>query len=151
MTRNPRTILSDIRQLVGDTYLSSLYGINKRTLQRWTAQAPFVSEESIRANPMEKIVQVIARLRGEMGGDRVAQNLVEVFAAAAGGRLEVAEITPDKETVEEEMLDDATSLTVFREAIRSGASEVEVREAARRAKAEIDETLALYLSSRTTA
>lgn len=141
-----RKILAQIRDITGDGFLCQLYGCNVRTLQRWEADPAFVSPESMRENHPEKFKQVIDRIKADPRGMSVLCDLMSLFASWMGGRIELTDTCPDKATVEEEMLDDATSLNEFREAIRSGASEIVARSSARAAKKEIDETLSLYLS-----
>jgi len=146
-----RKILAEIRTITGDAFLCQLYGCNVRQLQRWEADPACVTPESIRENHPEKFKKVIDCLKANPQGIAVLYDLMSLFASWMGGRVELAVVSPDKATVEEEMLDDATSLNEFREAIRSGASEVSARTAARAAKKEIDETLQLYLGQMTTA
>ncbi len=148
MSTQSRTIINDIRNILGDAFLSVLYGCNKRTLQRWTALEGCVTEDSIRENHIEKLEKIVERLQQEQdrGGDLVAQALVSHLAARVGGRLEMSEVNPDKPTIEEELLDDADALSLFREKVRNGAPESEIRAAARAIKKEVDETLHLATS-----
>ena len=147
----PREFISAFRDLVGDTYLIKLFNLSvynnngRRSLNRWTAKRPYVDEDSIRENWIEKHEKVLKRLRQEPGGLVIARALVARHAHIVGCELAVkAEIVPDKNTMEAECLDDYPMLTAFHESIRRKEDVQCVRFLAAETKRELDETLATY-------
>ena len=76
----PREFIDSCRDLLGDTYLIKLFNVGQRTLQRWTAETPYVSEDSIRENWIEKELKIIVRLKKKSGGLDIARSLVSLYA-----------------------------------------------------------------------
>ncbi|MBW2342475.1 MAG: hypothetical protein JRF53_00420 [Deltaproteobacteria bacterium] len=151
----PRGFISAFRDLVGDTYLIKLFGLSPhknsgpRSLCRWTAKRPYVDEDSIRENWIEKHEKVLKRLLQEPGGLEIARALVARHAYIVGCELSVkTEILPDKATMEDECLDDYPAITRFHESIRDINPVPRVRHLWTEAKRELDETLAFYEGTR---
>ena len=139
-----RHLLQSAREKIGDAFLCQLFNCNTRTLQRHTALPGFVSDESIRQNIFEKVIQILTTLMSKAGGAIIARSIVSIFCAVVGGRFEITDTTPDKPTLPEEILDDYTALAEFCEAMRRGEPEGVVRNLCRKAKNELDQTLTLY-------
>lgn len=147
----PREFISEFRNLVGDTYLVKLFnlsvhaGSGRRSLNRWTAKLPYVDEDSIRENWIEKHERLLQRLIIEPGGLEIARSLVARHADIVD--CDLASRTtpnPDKTTIEEECLDDYPGMVEFHEAIRGNESIAAVKHLLSKAKRELDETLTLY-------
>jgi len=66
----PHEFVSAFRDLVGDTYLIKLFNLSvhnkngRRSLNRWTAKRPYVDEDSIRENWIEKHEKVESMKKG---------------------------------------------------------------------------------------
>lgn len=151
----PREFISAFRDLVGDTYLIKLFNLSvhnnngRRSLNRWTAKRPYVDEDSIRENWIEKHEKVLKRLMQEPGGVEMARALVTRHADLVGCELAIkTKILPDKCTMEAECLDDYPAVTGFHESIRNKESIPMVRHLWSEAKRELDETIALYEQTR---
>ena len=141
----PREFIDACRDLLGDTYLIKLFNVGQRTLQRWTAETPYVSEDRIRENWIEKELKIIHRLKRKAGGLEIARSLVKIYAHAVDCDLvSTSSADPDKTTLTDEWLDDYPPVTKFHDDIRDNKPLSAVRDSAMRAKQEIDETLTLY-------
>ena len=142
---NHREWLSNVRDLLGDTYLKGLFGISVRTLQRWVAKWPHVGEDSVRKNFIDRIEELLRRLGNEPGGIDYARAIVSRFAHLVGCEIRVKEtVTPDKATIEEECLDDYPAVMKLHEAVRAERELPVVEDCGDAARLEIEETLALY-------
>ncbi len=140
----PRNWLSSIREIFGDSYIIKLFHIEIRTFQRWTAKRPYVSEESIRENYIEKHDHILQRLMSE-GYTDIARAIVAHHAEITGCTIiPISEVSPDKTNLHEEMLDDYPAVTKLHAAILNSSPIDEVRHLSQMAKQELDETVALY-------
>lgn len=141
---NPRKWLSTVKDILGETYLLKLFKVSARSLQRYTALAPYVDEESIRGNYIEKHEIILSRLISD-GYRDVARSIVSRHADIVGCSIVPATAPePDKDTIEAECLDDHPALVRFHQAILNGDDVDTVRHRAEKATNEIMETLALY-------
>lgn len=142
---NPRDFLSACQELVGDTYLIKLFNIGIRYLQRLIAKRPYVDEDSVRENYLEKHEQLLKRLGTEPGGLEVARAIVARHAHIVGCELRCLDAAePDKKNMEAECLDDYPPITQLHEAIRAGKPKDEVRHLWQQSKRELDETYEMY-------
>lgn len=142
----PRNWLASIREIFGDSYIIKLFHIEIRTFQRWTAKRPYVSEESIRENYIEKHDQILKRLMSE-GYTDIARAIVAHHGEITGCTINpITEVSPDKTDLCEEMLDDYPAVTKLHAAILNNATIDEVRHLSQMAKQELDETVELYRS-----
>ncbi len=142
---NPRDFISTCRELVGDSYLIKLFNVSIRTLQRWVAKLPYVSEDSVRENYLEKHERLLERLQREPGGMDIARGIVERHAHKVGCELHCIESAePDQCSIEAECLDDYPALTKFHQAIRENPDADTVRHLWQEAKRELDETYEMY-------
>lgn len=145
----PREFISACRDLAGDTYLVKLFGVGPRSIQRWVAQRPYVDEDSVRENPVEKIEVLLRKIMTVPGGPEVARSIVSRLAGIAGCSLDGACCAlPDKGSIEAECLDDYPALVAFHDAIREGRSARAVVLRHMDARRELDETLNQYLRVR---
>ncbi|WP_152427656.1 hypothetical protein [Desulfotignum phosphitoxidans] len=81
----------------------------------------------------------------EKGKDDFARSAVDYLAAIVGCTLVCdGEIRPDKDTLADECLDDLPALADFHTALREKQPLPVVRELCRKAKQDIDESLALF-------
>ena len=148
---SPREFISAFRDLVGDTYLIKLFRLSprfdsgRRSLNRWTARLPYVDEDSIRENWIEKHEKVLKRIIIEPGGLEIARSLVSRHADIVDCEL-VSKTTPnpDKTTIDEECLDDYPGMVNFHQAIREQKPLIQVKDLLSKAKRELDETLTIY-------
>ena len=78
----PREFISSFRDMVGDAYLIKLFKLSthpesgRRSLNHWTAQLPYVDEDSIRENWIEKHERLMKRLMLQPGGLDIVRDLV---------------------------------------------------------------------------
>jgi len=144
----PRDFLTHSRDLLGDTWVVKLFSVGIRSLNRWTAKRPYVDEEGIRENPIEKYERLLEQLAKVPGGLDIARASVDRLAAIVGCELAATgpSLAPDKDTIEAECLDDYPALTEFHQAMQDGAPEEVVRDKKRLAVIEINQTEAFYLT-----
>jgi hypothetical protein len=143
---HPRQWLATVRDIVGINYMANLFGVSLRTVTRWIAQRPYVSEDSIRENPLEHFETLLCRLMGD-GYPGIARAIVGRHADLTGCRLvKIERAQPDKTLMEAEMLDDYPALVHFHDAIQQGMGLDTVRHLAEKAMEQIEETLELYRS-----
>jgi hypothetical protein len=143
---HPRLWLAMVRDILGINYMANLFGVNGRTVTRWIAQRPYVSEDSIRENPLEHFETLLCRLMGD-GYHDIARVIVARHADLTGCRLTKYDpAKPDKTLMEAEMLDDYPALVKFHDAIQKGKCLDNVRYFAQKATEQIEETLELYRS-----
>ncbi len=130
------------RYILGDVWLSKLYGVGPRTLQRYSADPAFT--ESSERNPDDRHRTVLRQLM-ERGRPDLARQVVGDDAQLVGCELRcLDEVEPDKRDIRDECLDDHGPVHEFHEAVRSRQSVKWVRHLWQQAKKELDETMALY-------
>lgn len=140
----PRQFLLAAREILGDSYFTRLFGVTLRTLQRWCAMKPYVDEDSVRDNYVEKHERILESLLAS-GNNEVARSIVARHAHIVGCELQsLNKVEPDLSSIEEECLDDYPALTKFHDAIRRGRPCEEIVHFWQEAKKELDETLKLY-------
>ena len=140
-------ILAFCRNIFGEKRFSHLYGFkSKATISRHLRNPDddAFREDVSRDNFIDSIQATIRDL-ARLGHERIARNIVEILLLELPGyRLEAAaECRPDRDTVEEECLDDYPAVTEFHQAIRDGQSVEVVRYLYLKAKAELEETYEL--------
>lgn len=140
--------MSACRDLVGDCWMIKLFKVGPRSLQRWVALRPYVDEDSIRENYLEKHETLLNKLMGLPGGGDVARAIVSRHAHLVGCELTcTTPAEPDKPTVEGECLDDYPALVAFHQSIQAGQSYEEIRYHWQQAKRELDETWTAFCRS----
>jgi hypothetical protein len=140
----PRPWLSTVCDILSVNYIATMFGVTIRTVQRWIAQRPYVSEESVRENPIEHFERILKRLIND-GYTDIARAIISRFANIAGCNLiNCVHVKPDKDHVEAEMLDDYPSLVEFHESIKKGANIDTIRFRAQKLFEEIEETIESY-------
>jgi hypothetical protein len=141
---NPRLWLAMVRDILGINYMANLFGVNGRTVTRWIAQRPYVSEYSIRENPLEHFETLLNRLIGD-GYEDIARAIVSRHADLTGCHLVPNELPkPDKTLMEAEMLDDFPPVVKLHAAIQQGMSFDTIRHLSEKAVNEIMETVELF-------
>lgn len=142
----PRDWLSAVKDIFGDSYILKLFKIDMRTYHKWIAKAPYVSDESVRGNYIEKHDIILQRLMSD-GYDEIAQAIVAHHANLVGCDLVRVRrtVVPDRDNVEDEMLDDYPALTEFHRAIRKGADIDTIIALKNSVIDELDETLELIV------
>lgn len=76
----PREFISAFRDLVGDTYLISVHNKNgRRSLNRWTANRPYVDEDSIRENWIEKPEKVESMKKGPIISEEKRDEVLQIW------------------------------------------------------------------------
>lgn len=141
---NPRKWLAAVKDIFGDTYLTKLFKVSLRSLHRYIAQSPYVDEESVRANYIEKHEIILARLIND-GYEDLARAIVSRHADIVGCVLAPASAPkPDKSTLEAECLDDHGPLVRLHQAMLDGEDLDTVRHLAGEIHRELDESLEFY-------
>lgn len=141
---HPRFWLAMVRDILGINYMANLFGVNGRTVTRWIAQRPYVSEESVRENPLEHFETLLTRLMGD-GYTDIARSIVSRHADLTGCHLVPnARPKPGRNLMEAEMLDDFPPVVKLHAAIQQGMSLDTVRHLSEKAVDEIEQTVELY-------
>jgi len=144
---SPRDFLSTVRDILGDSFVLNLFRVDIRAYQRWTAKKHHVAAESYRENYIEKHDVILGRLMKD-GYEDIARAIVAHHAEIVDCVLTpIKTITPDKNNIKDEMLDDYPCITDLHEAIRKNMDIDEIRYRVEAAKREIDETVELYRSN----
>jgi len=140
----PREYFNFLQAKLGKTYITKKFNVGERAVERWTADEKYVGEESVRKNPIEKIEETLRDLM-ERGYATEAQAMVARWARLVGCEVVDCEaVTPDRQDLPSECLDDYPPLTAMHQAINERKPIELVRFLAHEAKREIDETVALY-------
>ena len=131
---------------LGKTTMNKLYQVGERTIERWSAD-PATTATSKR-NPLDRYEDLLSMLM-ERGKKDVARTAVGRQAAIVGCELNVVGlgVKPDKETVEEECLDDYPVVIEFHDSIRRKARPEEVVKLCKAAERELEETKVKYLQN----
>jgi len=143
-----RQFLMAATTLFGTKYMHKLYKVSKRCFYTWIADEKYVGgDSSIRANYIEKHEELLKELMTDPEGVEIARALTARHASLTGCDIVLKEVvTPDKETIEQECLDDYPALTRLHTAISEKKSSDLVEHLGRRVKQEIDETVVSYQS-----
>lgn len=140
----PRKWLATVRDILTPAWFTKFFHVDNQTVIRWIADPIHVSESSVRTNYLERHEAILTRLMND-GYEELARSNVSRLAAIVGCALvPLGPPTPDKETIEQEMLDDLPPLVALQEAIIQGKSMDDVRFLGEQAKGEIDETVEFY-------
>jgi hypothetical protein len=127
---------------IGMATVQKLFKVSPRQIDRWACDPDFA--ESSQRNPMDRYETLLKKLM-ELGAVDVARSVVDRQASIVGcGLVENTEICPDKATLADELLDDLPALADFHSAIRHNADIAIVRDLHRKAKHDLDESLAAY-------
>ncbi len=129
----------------GTSYLSNLYSVAIRQIQRWSCDPDF--SESAQRNPMDRYEKVLKRLV-ELGRKDVAMGAVDRQANIIGCHLVCTTAAPDKDNLNEELLDDLPVVARLHQAIIENKPNAVVRELLVKAKQELDEDYQAYLSAK---
>lgn len=143
-----RQFLMACTTLLGSKYMHKLYNVSKRCFYTWIADKKYVGgDSSIRENYIEKHEELLKELMTDPDGIEIARALTARHASLTGCEIIVKDIiTPDKETIEQECLDDYPALTRLHTAISDKKSHDLIEHLGRRVKQEIDETVVSYKS-----
>ena len=129
---------------LGKSVVLKIWNCSGRTLERWSADPAYA--ESTTKNPLGMLGITLEKLM-EKGRADFARSAVDYLAAIVGCSLVCdGEIKPDKDTLADECLDDLPVLAELHTAMRDNKPLPVVRELAGKAKQEIDESLAFYMS-----
>lgn len=140
----PRKWLATVRDIIGPDFISNLFGITDRSVIRWISLPEYTSEDSIRVNYLEKHETILSRLVND-GYKNIARAIVSRHAGLVGCSLvPTGAPTPDKDTIEEEMLDDYPVLVKLHQAIQNKKDMDTVAYLANEFIAEIYETVEKY-------
>jgi len=131
-----------VYHLKNKSLVLKIWNCSERTLLRWSANP--ATTQSITKNPLEMLGITLEKLM-ERGRADFARAAVDYLAAIVGCALVCdGEIHPDKDNLAEECLDDLPALAAFHTSLRENQPRAVVRELCRKAKQDIDESLALY-------
>jgi hypothetical protein len=134
------------RRVLGDSFLTVLYNRGQRQIYRWSADPDFTDPAGAERNPIDRLKTILERL-AERGRQDIALSGLSILAAAIGCEVQPFGITvPDKNTVEDEMLDDYPALIALHNHIRSKESIPTIQHHAAQAKRDIDETVQKYIN-----
>ncbi len=133
------------RRILGDTFMTTLFSRGSRQIYRWSADPDFTAESE--RNPLDRMVTILQRLH-EQGRTDVSVAALTIMADAIGYDISPKElVVPDKNTLEEEMLDDYPALTAFHSMIRDKAPIDKIHHYAKAVKRDIDETVIKYVEA----
>ena len=125
----------------GKGFLSKLFGVEHRQIERWSSDPDFTS--SAQRNPMDKYETVLKRLV-ELGRKDVAIGAVDRQAQIVDSQLTRPNTIPDKQTLNDELLDDLPAISAFHTAMRNGEHLLVVRELFSSAQDEIAQSYEAY-------
>ncbi len=133
------------RRILGDTFLTTLYNRGSRQIYRWSSDPDFTSPEGFERNPLDRMKILLHRLH-ERGRSDIALAALSFLSKAIDCQVHpIPIITPDKATIEAEMLDDYPAILRLHEAIRDSEPDEAVTHHCLEAKRELDETLFKYV------
>lgn len=145
-----RQFLRRTRGFLTDDVVLGLVKKEYRTYMAWSADK-HTDKGSRRTNPIENFEKWIKKLFDELmddptgSGTPIARGLIAHFARSLGCGVYANEpVTPDGETIEEELLDDYPALIRLHGAIRSGRDIEQVELLSSQLKREIEETVEQY-------
>ena len=125
---------------LGKSTLTTLFKKSSRQIDRWSCDPDF--SESAQRNPMDKYETLLNKLV-ERGVMDIARAAVDRQARIVGCDLKCSEASPDKATIEEELLDNIPALAKYQQAVMTKQPLEVIRRAARKVIQEIEEDLAL--------
>lgn len=135
-------IMSALRHVLGRSAFMQFLGVSAAQMDRY-CRNPRCSEDFDR-NPLERLGDVLTNaVIG--GGEKHVRQAVDHLLRPLGLRVAPVESgEPDKPTVEEEILDDYSTLNLFASLMRSKEHPSVVRTAKDKLIAEIEETFVRY-------
>lgn len=131
------------RQHLGITTLTKIFNIGTTQAYRYCTNPRF-DHESTRRNPIDNLKILFEEMR-EQGGDEVIKAALNDMASVINHRVQpVSQCQPDKQTMEEECLDDYPGIVKLHDLIQKQADISLVHAQADQVKREISETVELY-------
>lgn len=130
---------------LGKSTLTDLFKKSIRQIDRWSCDPDF--SESAQRNPMDKYETLLNKLV-ERGVMDIAQAAVDRQARIVGCELKFSDAFPDKDTIEEELLDNLPALAEYQKAVTDRRPFAVIRQAAMKVIREIEEDLALIEAER---
>ncbi len=128
---------------IGAVKLQKILSVGYVQIRRYCSN-PQYTEKSSRG-PIENL-RIILNAMVEAGAESEAQTIVDYLAEAIGMDLRhKSTVTPDKDTLEAECLDDFPSLVKLHELMRDGAPLNAIKEAERDVHAEVEESVAFVV------
>jgi hypothetical protein len=125
-------------KVLGYSFLQKLYRRSLRQIYRWGADPAFC--EDTEANPLDRLKVIFTRL-AEIGREDLALQGLKILAEAIDyDIIPNNKVIPDKQSIEQECLDDYPALTMYHEAIRSNDDLRKIAYLKDKAKIEIEET-----------
>jgi hypothetical protein len=144
-----RQFLRACTRLFGLRFMYKFFNISERTFCTWRSDKKYVSPDSIRRNYLEQHEELLKVLMEDPDGVEIARALTARHASITGCEIVIkAIISPDKNSIEEECLDDYPPLTRLHSAITLNKDIDAVEFLAGKAKQEIDQTIQLYKSNK---
>ena len=131
--------------LLGMTSLTKLFKISPRQIDRWACDPDFT--ESSQRNPMDRYEALLKKLM-EIGSFDMARRAVDRQARIVGCELRCTDVVPDKESIQDELLDNLPALAEYQESVRAKKPIGVIRSLAQKVITEIEEDLALIESER---
>lgn len=129
------------KEILGVTELQKIFSRGHTQVNRYCMNPKF---EDSQRNPLDRIRLLIEKLT-KQGQALAARTMLNHLAEPLGCRMQpVEEVVPDKETIEEECLDDYPELVELNRLVSMRANPATVRTQAETAIREIQETCALY-------
>ena len=144
-----RQFLKACSKIFGISFMLNFFKISERTFAMWRADKGYVDETSVRTNYIEKHEELLRLLMEEPDGEFIARSIVSKHANIVGSEINIkSPVIPDKESMEEECLDDYPPITKLHNAIRTKLDPAVIEFLGDEARKEIDETVQKYKTER---
>lgn len=132
-----------VKKILGKTFMPKIFKVSPRQVDRWSCDPDF--SESSQRNPMDRYETILTELM-EIGKEKIARGAVDRQARIVECHLICSgDVTPDKDNLSDELLDDLPAVTKLHTAIINREPEQVVRELLSKAKRELDEDYQAYL------
>jgi len=126
--------------ILGMTCLTKLFKISERQIARWACDPDYT--ESSQRNPMDRYEALLKKLI-EIGSFDMARGAVDRQARIIGCELKFTEVVPDKNSIQEELLDNLPALAEYQEAVRANQPIEKIRALHAKVIDELEQDLAL--------
>lgn len=134
-------VMQATKQRLGETELQKIFSRGRTQINRYCMNPRF---EDAQRNPLDRLITLFTRMV-KAGDQEVVRSAVNMLAKPLQCRVQdIATPQPDKETIEEECLDDYPELVELNRLIATGQHPDDVRRQGEITIREIQETCTLY-------
>ncbi|KAB1442918.1 hypothetical protein [Pseudodesulfovibrio senegalensis] len=134
-------VMQSCKRLLGTTRLQKIFSRGRTQINRYCMDPRF---EDAQRNPLDRLIAMF-KLVVQAGGEETVRAALNMLASPLGCRVQELDApVPDKETVEEECLDDYPELVELNRLIAMRSHPDTVRRQAEITMREIGETCTLY-------